>query len=56
VLHSALGPPARGAQEPVGASPEEAMRMLEGPQHLSCEEKLRELGVFSLKKKRETSV
>ncbi|KAK4825667.1 hypothetical protein QYF61_001490 [Mycteria americana] len=58
-LYSALVRPPRGTasslQEghgPVGAGPEEATKMVRGLEHLSCEDRLRELGLFSLEKRR----
>jgi len=44
-LHPALEPSAQERHGPAGAGPEEVTKMMQGLEHLSYEEGLRELGL-----------
>lgn len=49
-LHTGQGPPVQEQHRAVGGGPEEAMKTIRGQEQLSCDKRLRELGLFSLTK------
>lgn len=46
VLHLAVGFPAQERHGPLGEGPEDDHKMVSGVEHLSCEERLRKLGLI----------
>ena len=51
-MHPAVESSVRERHGPVGAGPEKGSKMIGGMEHLSYEDWLRELGLFSLEKRR----